>query len=436
MEHRTPSQLTAEEWQSISESWKSTSIPLSELAAQYNLNPTTLQSALQRHGIRRNRSAKLAPPLDTWTEEDYSLQAQHDKRVLQLNSQISHWKSLYRNAVRNSSLQDVLVSALSNTVTAWPTPSLEKFKVSAKASHHGLHTVVGLLSDLHVGEVVDPEVMMGMGGYDLDIFRQRVGLWVQNFLRLLDIDRSAREIPRLTLFLDGDFISGLIHDELLKTNAVNIMDQMTMVATAMAWAIREVGRYFEEVHVSCTVGNHGRNQSKVEFKEPYVSWDYLAYQMMAMLLQNDTHITWDIPKSLWAITRVENLDLFHYHGHGKNQNILSIPYYGIERAIKDFREIFQVHDLKFDGVCMGHFHHFYERDLGTGPLIINPCWKGGDEFATLGLRKYSKPSQVKFLVHSKRGYVGSSLIHLWNQKPEHAEQVPLGMGSVWANSVV
>ena len=430
---RTPSQLSPDELDKLYIEWVNGSTPLTMLASQLEVNAESLRSHLGVHGV--NRPSRPVPEVkEEWTDHEYALQRQHDRELTQAKAQSNHFRRLYLEATKKDSAQDVLIETLRDSIVAWPTPNLELFKVTHSKAH-GVHTKVCMISDLHVGEVVDPEAMMGMGAYNLDIFRQRAGLYVKNFLRLLDIERSGREIPRLTLFLDGDFISGLIHDELLKTNAVNVMDQMTLAATVMAWVVREIGRYFEEVHVSCTVGNHGRNTQKVEFKEPSLSWDYMCYQMMAFLLKNDDHITWDISKSLWAVTKVENLDLLHYHGHGRVQNTLSIPYYGIEKAVREMREIFQVHDLTFDGLLMGHYHHFFERDLGTGPIIINPCWKGGDEFA-LGIRKYSKPAQTVFLVHNKRGYIGSQQVHLWGQTEEDAAGVPQGPAHVWADSVI
>lgn len=431
---RTPSQLTPEERPVLYEAYKSGRNTVAYLAEEYGLCAASLRSHLSINGIRREVVSHPSSDRE-WSDDDYSLQAKHDREIAQMQAQVNHFRRLYASSTKKDSAQDIIVETLRDSVVAWPAPKLELFKVSHRKGS-GMHTRVGMLSDLHVGEVVDSEAMMSLGGYNLDIFRQRAGLYVKNFLRLLDIERSGREIPRLTLFLDGDFVSGLIHDELLKTNAVNVMDQMTLAATVVAWVIREIGRYFEEVHISCTVGNHGRTQQKVEFKEPSLSWDYMCYQMMAFLLKNDDHITWDIAKSLWAITRVENLDLFHYHGHGRIQNTLSIPYYGIEKAVREMREIFQVHDLKFDGMVMGHFHHFFERDLGTGPLIINPCWKGGDEFATLGLRKYSKPAQTLLLIHHKRGYVNSQLVHLWGQTEEDAIHVPQGPAHIWADTKI
>lgn len=433
---RTPSQLTPEELEALVHSWKHGPAPAVDIAVEYGVNLSSLRSFLLARGIHREYDAgRKATIGEDWTDADYIVQTQHDRELSQLKAQVNHYRRLYTAATKKDTAQDMILQVLRDNIVAWDVPSPELFKVSHKKSH-GSHTLVALLSDLHVGEVVDKEAMMGMGEYNLDVFRQRAGVYVANFLRLYEIDSSGREIPKLTIFCDGDFISGLIHDELLKTNAVNVMDQMTLAATVGAWIIRQIAQYFKEVHVSCTVGNHGRTGQKVEFKDPSLSWDYMAYQMMAMLLKNDDHITWDIPKSLWAVTKVENLQFLHYHGHGRMQNTLSIPYYGIDRAIRDMREIFQVHDLKFDGMCMGHLHHFFEKDLGTGPVILNPCWKGGDEFATLGLRKYSKPEQVIFLVHHKRGYVNSERIHLWGQTPENALHVPEGPAPIWSDTEV
>lgn len=437
---RIPSQLSEDERIQLVEEWNSGQISDSQLAAKYQLRVTSLRDAIKRWGGRdkTHHRAKSTPSNgESQPTEEPQQVHRHNIEVERLKSQANHYRRLYQEAVKLASTQDVLVDYLKDAVAAMPVVNPQPITVPKGQRPHGLHTVGAILSDIHAGEVVSSDVMMGMGGYDDEVFRQRAGLWVRKFLLLLDIERSANEIPRLVLLLDGDFISGLIHDELNKTNSPsNVMDQTTLVATVMAWAIAQVSAHFEEVHVSCTVGNHGRNQSKIEFKEPYVNWDYICYQIMSLLLRDYSNITWDIPKSLWALTRIENLTFFHYHGHGKIYNSLSIPYYGIERAVREFREIFQVHDLTFDAMAMGHFHHYFERDLGTGPIIINPCWKGGDEFATLGLRKWSKPAQLMFLVHEDRGYVGSRLIHLDGQTEEDAREVPSQIDPLWRDQRV
>lgn len=430
---RTPSDLTTEEWDQLVTDYKSGSTAL-ELARRYTLKEDSLRAAFRRRDVHKDGNVRhdvIEPEL---TDADYVALMTHDREVQSLRSRLKHVEGLYRASIRSASIQDHLVDMLQDTVQAMPVLSGSPITVK-RDGEHGLHTLGLALSDLHNGEVVDSEVMGGFGGYNMTIFRERVGLWVKKVLYLLDIYRSRLEIPRLVIFADGDFISGLIHDELLKSNEVNILEQTTTTAMAIAWAIREISSYFEEVEISCTVGNHGRNQQKVEFKDPYVNWDYICYQIMACLLKDATHIKFDIPKSIWQVTQVENTKFLHYHGHGI-KGWAGIPYYGIERAIKDLRETLAVGDMHFDGIILGHFHVPFEITLPGGPLIVNGCWKGGDEYALFGLRKWIPPYQTMFLVHEEHGYVDRKLIHLAANSPKDALDVPTTLGPVWADSMM
>ncbi len=455
---RVPSDLTIEEWDKINRGIKR-GFTIAEMARALDVKVDSLQTTIRRRGIEAEFESPLEDeelefglvderPLGTAigdqmepekeTVEDglrrqiTDARVDSDRREIVYKAELKYRDRKYQSALRIGATQDTLISVLRETVTPFPRMSMEPLTIPTGV-YHGLHTVVGMLSDWHVGEFTDDEVMDGLGGYDLQTFRQRVGLWVRKFLYLMEIERSQLEIPRLTLLVDGDMVSGLIHEELIKTNQLNMVDQMKEAAFALAWAIAQVSRHFEEVTVSCTVGNHGRNQKQTEYKEPYVNWDYMAYQYMAMLLRDYDHINIEIPKGLFAVTPIENMRFLHFHGHGiKSWN--SIPYYGIDRAIKNLRETFQAKGDWFDGVAIAHFHVPFETTSATGPLLVNGCMKGGDEFALFGLNKWVPASQTMFVVHEEHGYVSRRLIYLQGSKPSDA--VDYEIAGVWSRTVI
>lgn len=429
-----PSDLSPDQLNSLIEKYRNgASAP--DLAAEYDLNLATLRDLFYRRGVTQDLGpADSEVSSAEWSEEDYSLQARHDQEKARLLAQLRHTQRLYKAAVQKGTVTDTLVSTLQDLVTAWPAPSHEGVSYP-KGRSHGTHTMGLSLSDQHTGEVVSLDAMQGLGEYNLEVFRRRAGRLVKKVVHLMEIERSQLEIPRLTILLDGDVISGLIHDELLKTNEVNVLDQATLAARVTAWVISQLSRHFEEVHVSCTVGNHGRNQKKVEFKEPHLNWDYIAYQLMAMFLKNHDNVTFDIPKSLWSITPIEHLKFLHYHGHGI-PSWGGIPYYGLERAVKDIRESLAVGDETFDAVVQGHLHVPFEQMRPGGPFIVNGCWKGGDEFALFGLRKWIPPYQTMFLVSEREGYCGRRLVHLSNETLDDAIGVPESVAPVWADEEV
>tara|TARA_R110000824_G_scaffold17485_4_gene70857 strand:- start:447 stop:1694 length:1248 start_codon:yes stop_codon:yes gene_type:complete len=408
----TPSELSLQAQNSIIEEYQDGALA-SELALYWKVNEGTLTSWLSRRGVRRI---------------DIGRQVEIDAELETYRARASRFQRLYKEAVKKIHVQDSLTATLEDSIK--PLPVLQPLPVpTPSSSAKGSHTVVAMLSDLHAGEVVNKEAMGGLSEYNMEIFRQRVGLWVEKVLALVDIRRSRLDIPKLQILADGDFVSGSIHDELERTNEVNIMDQCSTTALVMAHAIAQVSQHFESVEISCTVGNHGRMKQKKEMKEASVSWDYMCYQLMAGWLKNFGHITFDIPKSRFAVTPIEQMKFLHWHGDGiKSWN--GIPWYGITRAVKSVREALQVGDIQFDGVAMGHFHVPHEYMMPTGPLLINGNWKGGDEYALDGLNTIIKPYQTLFYVHSEYGYVGSELIHLVDADKSHAQALPK-LNAVW-----
>ncbi len=427
-----PSELTDSDLQQVTDDYRG-GLTCKQVAEHWNLNPRTLSSWFSAHEISKSVRIKSAVSLPDVTDDEISTQVVHDREMSGLKAQANHYKRLYATAVRSTYAQDMIVEAVRNTVQAMPLirpQSVPKVPVNS----YGQHTVVVHLSDLHNGEVVDADVI-GIGdGFDADILRQRLGRWIKKVLLMIDIWRTGREIPRLVVLLDGDMISGIIHDELEITNDLNIVEQTSETAMLVASAIAQISAYFPGgVHVSCTVGNHGRTKQKKEMKEPQVSWDAVCYQMMAQFLVGYDHITFDIPKSKWAITSIENMNWLHWHGDGI-KSWAGIPYYGIDRAVKNIREALMIGDKTFDSLAMGHFHVPFTHPLPTGKLVVNGCFKGGDEYAMNGLFKHTDPVQHIYLVSTSKGHIETAELFLKGQTPEDGLLLPERLSTVWADT--
>ena len=428
---RTPSELTDTEWAQLSKDYNG-GLTRRELADKYDLNFESIRNAMSSRGI--TLSSTISIPEENVSDEAIAYQVKADREIDNLKARARHYERLYKSSISSSATQELLVDVLRDAVPALTVGSQERFTVPS-GKVEGTHTAVALLSDLHVGEVVDRDAMGGLSEFNLDVFRQRVGLWIQKVLYLVDLRRSRLEIPKLVVLCDGDMVSGQIHDELIRTNSTDIVHQTIYAAELISYAIGELSRYFEEVTVSCTVGNHGRNQKKFEFKEPHVNWDYICYQHMAQRLRDHSHIKFEISKSLFQITKIENLQCLHMHGHGV-RSWGGFPWHGVDRAIKSLRAALAIGDLYFDMVAMGHFHVPMEVETPTGPWIINGCWKGGDEYALGGLHTIIPPMQTLLFVHSRYGVISTEHIKLDGQTPEDAKPLPYEdhvLPEVWAN---
>jgi hypothetical protein len=108
-------------------------------------------------------------------------------------------------------------------------------------------TAVLHLTDLHNGEVTDPDEVEGFGAFNPEIFDARLELLVNRFLNHVKVQRAGLNIPKLQVIGTGDYISGGIHPELLTTNAYPEPVQATRAGLALGKLLEVLSPHFEEV---------------------------------------------------------------------------------------------------------------------------------------------------------------------------------------------
>lgn len=365
-------------------------------------------------------------------EPTYSDIVRKDAQLVAAQANAKKYQNLYRAALQQLTDHVSLLDTIRDVLTSMPVLKPQRVTVpSGKA--RGVHAAVAHLSDIHAGEYVDLDAMGGIAQYDMEICRQRIGLWANKVLYLTELRRSRLEIPYLRIALDGDVVSGIIHDELERTNAVVIVEQVAWVTMWLAHAIAQVAAHFPGgTVVECTVGNHGRTRQKKEFKEKYNSWDYVCYQMLAQYLRGYDHIKFVIPKAWWSVMDVLGTRILHWHGDGV-RGWAGFPWYGIDRAVKELRQTLQPHGVYFDMAIFAHFHVPTMCEGPTGPFYGNGNFKGGDEFAFGALHKNVRPIQNLFFIHDEHGEVGYEKIYLDGQTAQDAAKLPAYLPPVWAD---
>ena len=384
------------------------------------------QTAKRRQGLDQKKSNDPEP-------EDLAAIVEADKQESRAKRDSKYWQRRYEVAVRTADIQDLIMETIRDAVE--PIPVLKPTPMKAHVGMaKGRHTAVVLLSDLHIGEKVDKEQTGGLSEFDMDIFRNRLGLWVDKVLELVSLRRSALYIPDLTVLLAGDIVSGDIHDELVKTNLLNVMDQSVQGALLISHALAMLSPHFENIHVVGVVGNHGRTTRKKETKDIHLSWDHIAYQLMASYLRGYERMSFHIPKAFYTIVDIENTQVLLLHGDNI-KGWAGFPWYGISRATRSLRETFAADGRSFDVVTMGHFHNALELDTPTGPLIVNGSFKGGDEFSVSRVYAANRPVQTLFLIHEDFGVVARELLFLDRATDEHGSRFPSVIPEIWADAI-
>jgi hypothetical protein len=256
-------------------------------------------------------------------------------------------------------------------------------------------------SDQHFGEVVDPATVEWMNGYDRHTALLRLKRFFGKGIEIARDYVKGIEYPGCYLALGGDTFSGSIHEELARTNAGTVLEEVLYWLDPMASGIQQLAREFGAVHVVCVPGNHSRLSRKPMAKlKARDNLDWLFYHFLRRMLGGNQAITWDIPQGTDATFEVFDTRYRLTHGDqfrggtgiaGMLSPIMLGDHRKRKRAMATGRE--------FDYLLVAHWHQLdaFRR------VIVNGSLKGYDEFAYDCNFDYQEPLQSWWLTDPRYG---------------------------------
>jgi len=304
----------------------------------------------------------------------------------------------YKMIVREESISDRMVRVLRAEARALPKVDLMWEPPSQKVTQE---TAVLLLSDLHLGEIVDRDVVCGFGEYNFDIFNKRLKFLAKSMRSIIVRKLTGYKIDKLCIFGLGDMVSGRIHDELIE-NSEDIIFQIMNGAFITAQFVLELAQMFPEIEIDGVLGNHGRIIRKKYYKRRYTNWDFVFYQFLGMFLAKNKRIKCNFPKSFFVIKKIRGWTFLLIHGDNI-RSWMGIPWYGIERMMWKLGDLLKDKGTNVNYRILGHFHNTGELDRAFGELIINGSMIGGTEFSLMSIGEFNRPTQLFFGVHTEIG---------------------------------
>lgn len=263
------------------------------------------------------------------------------------------------------------------------------------------------LSDWHWAEKVDPKQVFGTNKYNLEIAKRRVRILARNAIDVCmnHADRNA-EYPGIVVVLNGDFLSGRIHEELLVTNEVEIMLAFLDLQSTMIWFFKKLLENFKSVVV---FGNAGGNHSRVTYKpyskgRAYTNFDWLLSHTLKKYFENESRISFQISDGSDIEFKIFNVRFRATHGDQFRGGSGFIgPYAPITRGEIKKRSAAATYGRSYDTLMIGHFHWYMnmKRVISNGSLI------GFNEYALNNSFPYEPPVQGLFFVHPVRGITAS-----------------------------
>jgi hypothetical protein len=339
----------------------------------------------------------------------------------ELRQQVTHLETTLRSYRGQRRIEDRLVDKLAEFIERNPyRPQLRPYAPRGSDGKATAHEMLALVSDAHYPEVVDPAATMGLA-YDGDICMKRMQRLRDVIIRYKDLRASAYPTRKLSVAVNGDMLSGVIHEELEVTNA----EPMGEAMVKMAYALFDMGtalvQEFPVVEFVVMPGNHPRFEKKPRFKNKWNNWEWVMGKFLQGLATASGLTTREKGRMLVTVPK----DIVHRHeifgfkvgiSHGdsvKAQSFAGIPWYAMKQRQDAIQALLK--DLgqpQLDMLVYGHWHRLiYDEGQGCS-LVINGSIKGGDEMGIA--TRYSAPRAVQGLLtfHPKHGMTDLSRINL------------------------
>jgi hypothetical protein len=392
------------------------------------LSATNVKAYYWSKGIKRRelmRARKRAAQPSPAPEPDESTVADEVTRDLEfegLRREIRIWKRKYEEATRRHSLEQTIAGLMRDYRQAMPIP---KVSIPSRVPRtvRTKESLVLLLSDLHVGETVDAEQMHGVNKYDIDVFLARMELLADKIEEIAFDHLTGYEFEELVVLGLGDLVNGMlgaIHDELIVTQASDLMETVYGLAYVLVQFFARMRTRFARVRTYWAPGNHGRMTKKPMAKDAHINWDMVVPQIVSTFFAEDSGVEFNIPNSFFFVAEVRGQRILGFHGH-QVRGFASIPWYGINRFVGSLAEVLADRDIRIDHVVMGHFHTEMIMDRVRGEVIASPCMKGADEYALSAGFKPVTAGQTLFGLHEEHG-----VTHRWRINLQQAYE-PRGL---------
>ena len=318
-----------------------------------------------------------------------------------------------KDVAGEKSLRHMIESLFRDVVPSYPAPP--RYKAPArKSGRRVVETALMQWTDWHYGEVVKSERVRGLNAYDQEIATQRVTSMVDNARSIVARLRTGgHEFPRAVLAVNGDLVTGSIHDLEKHSNGKTIVESVVACGNLLAESIRSVAADFDAVDVFCTVGNHGRlpDARRMEQKSPLRNWDALVYFFAQCALRDVPNVTVTIPDAYAVGYECQGWRILQQHGH-EVKSWAGIPWYGIGRYVARLTALESRRDASPHVYLFGHFHTATSLPHANGETFINGSLIGGTEFSVNALGKADAPAQWLLGVHAEHG-----ITHRWPVYP-------------------
>ncbi len=374
-----------------------------------------------RHNLtQRRRYARLTgkepEPLPREVEATTKAAVDSDRTTRDLQQRYRELKHRYDVALDGQAYFGRIYEMFEAEVHAIP-PAPTSLEIPEIDPLHQPEDLVAFISCLHLGEVISEAETHGLGRYDVAMAQARFQDYIDSVINLATVHQAGVCFEKLWFVDVGDNISGVIHDELARTNELHTTKQVVAAARLIACGLRDVARFFQSVEFIGLPGNHPRMWPKPVHKQKTDNFDTIVYHLVSVMVRDIPNVRVTIPESFFKVVEIKGHKFLFLHGDTISM-WNQIPYYGINRARVNLSDLVRRINLDFEYFCVGNFHTAADMQTPNGAIIMTGSSKGPDEYSITKLATGSDPEWLLWGVHPRWGKTFTYPVKLTDAAPE------------------
>jgi hypothetical protein len=276
-------------------------------------------------------------------------------------------------------------------------------------------------SDTQLGQKTPAEEVGLLGQYDTDIAVSRMRYTFRTFASI--VKQQPFQVNTVYVIFQGD---GVDHAHLRPGHEqyvdIGVVRQTLLFIDVSIHGLQMLAEQFPNVVCVGVPGNHGRVTDDPRRSNATENFDYLSYQIMMRLLQEQSNISWEIPESWFTLFSIYNYRFLATHGDKGIRSYVGFPWYGATRAAHKYQSMFRVAQQRLlrenqpqtaeeyencmlvpDYVLMAHFHTLANWEDIDVEILANGTMAGVSHYGAGEKLVISRPSQRMFFVHPKYG---------------------------------
>jgi len=278
--------------------------------------------------------------------------------------------------------------------------TLRKLEMSKKRRGKGKASAIICVNDWHCEENVDPEVTGNANKFNPKIADRRIENTWQKAVYLLDTIKSFTNIQEVVIWAGGDMINGYIHEELMESNftgpAPAILYMQEKLITGIEFIKSQVK--CDQITFLGNYGNHGRTTRKKPISTGWkTSWEWLAYNNVALHFQNDPNVNFKIAKGYHLWMPIQGHDVRFHHGDAiKGGGGIGGVHIPLRKKIAQWNK-----ERQAELDVLGHFHQYAE----DWNYVLCGCLVGYNAYAQYIGAEAQPPTQTLIVIDYEHGKI-------------------------------